>query len=109
MICSTAFQTLFTISSISWLSTTIDTHAFIGTQPRAIISSSLSTTKLHAAPAKKVHIFPTEEEVTSAVHKIVESAANDAIASKGSFALAIPGGSVLKVLSTLDPSSDWPS
>ena len=109
MICSIAFQTLFTISSISWLSsTTIGTHAFIGTQPRAIISSLIAT-KLDAAPAKKVHIFPTEEEVTSAVHQIVESAANDAIASKGSFALAIPGGSVLKVLSTLDPSSDWPS
>lgn len=68
----------------------------------AVISSSL-----HAAPAKKVHILPTEEDVTTAVHRIVESSAKEAIASRGHFALAIPGGSVLKVLSTLEPSSDW--
>ena len=69
-----------------------------------------TTTQLHAAPAKRVHILPTEEEVTNAVHQIVESCAKQAIASRGNFALAIPGGSVLKVLSSLDPSSsDWVS
>jgi len=64
-------------------------------------------TPLRAAPAQKVHILPTEDDVTSAVHRIVESSAQSAIASRGHFALAIPGGSVLKVLSTLDPESDW--
>ena len=69
-----------------------------------------TTTQLHAAPAKRVHILPTEEEVTNAVHQIVESCAKQAIASRGNFALAIPGGSVLKVLSSLDTSSsDWVS
>jgi 6-phosphogluconolactonase len=42
-----------------------------------------------------------------AVHQIVESCAKKAIANRGHFALAIPGGSVLKVLSSLEPSSDW--
>ena len=64
---------------------------------------------LQAAPAEKVHILPTEGDVTSAVHQLVESCAKKAISSRGHFALAIPGGSVLKVLSTLDPSSDWTS
>lgn len=63
----------------------------------------------HAVPAKDVHVLPTEDEVTSAIHAIVENAAIEAIRSRGHFALAIPGGSVLKVLSTLHPSSDWPA
>ncbi len=56
-----------------------------------------------------MHILPTEEDVTLAVHRIVESCAEEAIASRGHFALAVPGGSVLKVLSTLHPSFDWAS
>jgi len=74
---------------------------------QSTLPNSPPNTILHAAPAKKVHVLPTEAEVTSAVHQIVESAAKKAIETRGHFALAIPGGSVLKVLSTLDPSSDW--
>ena len=62
------------------------------TQHPPICSSALA-----AAPAKDVWILPTEEEVTQAVHQIVERAAQEAIAERGHFALAIPGGSVLKV------------
>ena len=65
-------------------------------------------TQLWAAPAQLVWILPSEEEVTQAVHKIVEDAARLAIAERGSFALAIPGGSVLKVLSTME-AGDWAS
>jgi len=64
---------------------------------------------LRAAPASNVHVLPAEDDVASAVHHIVENAAREAIMSRGHFALAIPGGSVLKVLSTLEPSSDWPT
>lgn len=71
--------------------------------------ASPSSSVLRAAPASRVHILPNEADVTAAVHRIVESSAEAAIAARGRFALAIPGGSVLKVLSTLDPSSDWPS
>lgn len=77
--------------------------AFVTLQPKAAISLSA----LQAAPAQKVHVLPTEADVSAAVHKIVESAAKEAIAARGHFALAIPGGSVLNVLSTLDPDSDW--
>jgi len=87
--------------------------AFLAPQPNALHrahNAAAGTVKplvLQAAPAKKVHILSTEADVTAAVHQIVESAAKEAIASRGHFALAIPGGSVLKVLSTLDPDSDW--
>ena len=81
-------------------------HAFQAPRPT---SSSFLRTQLNAAPAKKVHVLPTENEVTQAVHQIVESCAQKAISERGHFALAIPGGSVLKVLSSLDPSDDWVS
>ena len=84
-------------------------HGFVSTRPTPINLSPSTATSLNAAPATKVHILSTESEVNAAVHTIVESAAKDAIAKRGHFALAIPGGSVLKVLSTLDPSFDWPT
>jgi 6-phosphogluconolactonase/glucosamine-6-phosphate isomerase/deaminase len=65
-----------------------------------------SRTSLNLAPASKVHILPTENDVTPAVHSVISSAAQSAISTRGHFALAIPGGSVLKVLSSLDPSWD---
>ncbi|GAX18874.1 6-phosphogluconolactonase [Fistulifera solaris] len=64
---------------------------------------------LDLSSAKDVWILPTEQDVSNAVHSIVEDAANKAIAEKGSFALAIPGGSVLTVLSSLEPKGDWVS
>lgn len=64
---------------------------------------------LQLAPARDVWILPTEQDVSKAVHSILEKATNEAISEKGSFALAIPGGSVLNVLSTLEPTGDWVS
>jgi len=105
---SSAFYALSILSAWSIISS----QAFLIQQSKClsqIPSTSFSTSVLHSAPAKKVHILPTEDDVTLAVHQIVESSAKEAIASRGNFALAIPGGSVLKVLSTLNPSSDWAS
>ena len=76
---------------------------------RGPFSDSRPVSSLQLAPAKDVIVLPTEEDVAKAVHAILEEAANKAIAEKGSFALAIPGGSVLKVLSSLEPSGDWVS
>lgn len=84
---------------------TAGSQAFQAPRP----TSFFSRTQLNAAPAKKVHVLPTENEVTKAVHQIVESCAQKAISERGHFALAIPGGSVLKVLSSLKPSDDWVS
>ena len=95
-----------------WLTVGTNAFATYGRPKAAVIGpkkATITSSILHASPAKKVHILPTEEDVTSAVHQIVESAAKHAIDTKGSFSLAIPGGSVLKVLSTLHPSTDWPS
>merc|ERR1719253_686819 len=60
-------------------------------------------------PSQKSSRPPPESEVTQAVHRLVESCAKQAISRRGHFALAIPGGSVLKVLSSLDPLDDWVS
>ena len=83
-------------------------NGFVARSTRTWSSSLDKNTQLWAAPAQLVWILPSEEEVTLAVHKIVENAARLAIAERGSFALAIPGGSVLKVLSTLE-AGDWVS
>ena len=86
--------------------------AFVPSKPpRALVAPTGSLLLLRAAPppARNVHVLPTEADVAHAVHRIVENAAREAISSRGHFALAIPGGSVLKVLSTLEPGSDWPS
>jgi 6-phosphogluconolactonase len=72
-------------------------------------TSPRGTLKLNLAPASDVLVLPTEADVTKAVHAIVEDAAAKAIAEKGTFALAIPGGSVLKVLSSMEPQGDWVS
>lgn len=78
----------------------------IGGKAFAPVTSTRRVSSLNLAPAKKIHILPTEDEVTTAVHSIVSKAAKSAIESRGHFALAIPGGSVLKVLTTLDPEWD---
>ncbi|KAL7539695.1 hypothetical protein ACHAWF_006481 [Thalassiosira exigua] len=88
-------------------SCTIGAHAFLAPQLRARTIAPASSSALHAAPASRVHVLPTEADVTSAVHQIVQNAAKEAINKRGHFALAIPGGSVLKILSTLDPDGDW--
>lgn len=75
-----------------------------------IVASRHAASKLTALPAKDVWILPSEQDVTLAVHKILVNAANRAIAERGHFALAIPGGSVLNVLSSLDTAGqEWVS
>lgn len=66
------------------------------------------TISLHAAadqPALDVHVYPPAA-LSAAVRAAVVAAAADAISSRGSFAFAVPGGSVLKMLSSL--SLEWP-
>jgi 6-phosphogluconolactonase len=70
------------------------------------VSTTKLSTMLHLAPAKNVFILPNEDQVTKAVHRIVQAAATQAIAEKGTFTLAIPGGSVLKLFSSLQ-AGDW--
>jgi 6-phosphogluconolactonase len=87
---------------------------------RSSLPSSISSTMLSMAttapPARDVWVLPTEHDVATAVHTIVKEAAKVAIADRGHFALAIPGGSVLKILSSMDHTDnddddddDWTS
>jgi 6-phosphogluconolactonase len=81
------------------------TLAFAFTGPSINKARTSPSSTLNLAPAKDVWILPDEEAVTKAVHKIVVEAAEKAIKERGNFAIAIPGGSVLKILSTLEAGS----
>ena len=59
---------------------------------------SAATTMPAAAPAESVQILKDTDKVGSEIRKIVRKAAAEAIIERGSFALAIPGGSILKML-----------
>jgi len=67
---------------------------------------------IHAeAPAGDlaVHVYATPEAQAAALCALVERCAAEAIAARGAFALAVPGGSVLKMLAGLSGtrSVDW--
>jgi len=77
-------------------------------------SSSPRCTSLALAPTpvNQVEIWEDAEEVGARIREIVQSAAQQAIAERGHFALAIPGGSILKMLATSTPltdGGDWTS
>jgi 6-phosphogluconolactonase len=106
-------MTMTTMHSVCLLLLTLlpsATLAFVPVLRSADYCSSSTTTAntrcFMAAPASEVWILPTEQDVTKAVHKIVQEAAKKAIEERGHFALAIPGGSVLQILSRLEPSKD---
>lgn len=67
----------------------------------------ISRIALSLAPASPsaVRIEPDAEAVGKSVFAAVEAAAEAAIAERGSFALAIPGGSILKMLA--DTAPEW--
>ena len=56
------------------------------------------------APPSRVHIFPDVQSVASNLFQRVEFSAKAAIKAKNHFALAIPGGSILKMLPSSPPS-----
>jgi 6-phosphogluconolactonase len=57
----------------------------------------------------QVVVLPDAAAVGNKIRDIVVSAATKAIAERGSFALAIPGGSILKMLVGEDIVGDWTS
>jgi 6-phosphogluconolactonase len=73
--------------------------------------TAMTTEMAKLPPASDVWVLPTEAEVAAAVHSIVREAAQTSIAQRGHFALAIPGGSVLKILATMEVSETegWPT
>ena len=67
-------------------------------------------TALHATPPASIHnvvILPDATAVSKRIRDIVVAAATAAIAERGAFALAIPGGSILKMLVGEDILGDW--
>jgi len=78
-------------------------HAATGGAIRAAVTMSTAATIAPVEPGK-VEVSADADAVAAALLKRVDAAAEAAIAARGSFALAIPGGSVLKMLAGSTPS-----
>jgi len=55
--------------------------------------------------SKTVNVYDSEAGIAEAIVETVVESATKAIESKGSFSLAIPGGSVVKALSAMSPDA----
>jgi 6-phosphogluconolactonase len=74
-------------------------------------SAAAGATSLHIAPTPvdDVVILSDADAVGASVREIVKDAAARAISERGHFALAIPGGSILKMLAGEDMDEGWTS
>lgn len=85
----------------------VERRCATGVRPSSIrVSDHSITTRL------KIEVYDNDQRVGEALVKLVQSAAVEAIAEKGFFTLAVPGGSVLKMLEGLKTSPissgiDW--
>jgi 6-phosphogluconolactonase len=92
---------LYRVVAVLWM--VQEAWAFVGLPPTPSRSSSslLRLAILEAAPptpANQVKVLADAKAVGDAVRNLVKEAAIEAIAARGHFALAIPGGSILKML-----------
>lgn len=71
--------------------------------------AAVSVEPIAPAPANKVVILQDADAVGSRIRDIVIESAAKAIEEKGFFALAIPGGSILKMLVGSGVDQDWTS
>jgi 6-phosphogluconolactonase len=82
-------------------------------QPRRSCAARASRSFVRHADAPAgdlaVHVYATPEAQAAALCALVTQAAAESIAARGAFALAIPGGSVLKMLAGLSTARgvDW--
>ena len=72
-------------------------------------AAPLDSSSAAPTPVDDVVILPDAAAVGSAIRQIVKEAAHRAIGERGHFALAIPGGSILKMLSGEVMEEDWTS
>eukprot|EP00218_Dolichomastix_sp_CCMP3274_P010600 CAMPEP_0170146870 /NCGR_PEP_ID=MMETSP0033_2-20121228/32233_1 /TAXON_ID=195969 /ORGANISM="Dolichomastix tenuilepis, Strain CCMP3274" /LENGTH=284 /DNA_ID=CAMNT_0010383635 /DNA_START=84 /DNA_END=934 /DNA_ORIENTATION=- len=77
---------------------------------RAVSRRSAGAAQASAAVMErvKVSVMDTKDDVQAELCKLVVAAAEEAIAGKGAFSLAVPGGSIPKMLSAL-PSTEGAS
>eukprot|EP00586_Coscinodiscus_wailesii_P016736 CAMPEP_0172504980 /NCGR_PEP_ID=MMETSP1066-20121228/182725_1 /TAXON_ID=671091 /ORGANISM="Coscinodiscus wailesii, Strain CCMP2513" /LENGTH=273 /DNA_ID=CAMNT_0013281401 /DNA_START=209 /DNA_END=1030 /DNA_ORIENTATION=- len=72
------------------------------------MTSSPESTKFTAkTDPSSVVVLPDADAVSKRIQSIVTDAAAEAIAERGHFILAIPGGSILKMLVNLESAADW--
>lgn len=80
-----------------------------GLSVRVQAAKSFTDHTSKASTSLSVEVFEDTAAVAAALCKVVESAAQESIAARGAFALAVPGGSVLKMMAGLSSSKkvDW--
>ncbi|EEC45846.1 6-phosphogluconolactonase [Phaeodactylum tricornutum CCAP 1055/1] len=94
--CSTNIRNLQLLLCLTW--TTL-CHGFVPSPiPRSEAFLQLLAHKTPVVLSSNVEILPDASAVGARIRAIVEDAAEQALAEKGSFALAIPGGSILQML-----------
>jgi len=71
----------------------------------SLLSSALASPP--ATPVDQVLILPDADAVGSKIREIVLAAAQEAVSDRGHFCIAIPGGSILKMLVGEDIPGDW--
>lgn len=79
---------------------------------QGVTLSSMDNTALFAVASTSVNqvvVLPDADAVGDKIRRIVLEAAKSAIEERGYFALAIPGGSILKMLMGDDILGDWTS
>lgn len=101
--CSTNIRNLQLLLCLTW--TTL-CHGFVPSPiPRSEAFLQLLAHKTPVVLSSNVEILPDASAVGARIRAIVEDAAEQALAEKGSFALAIPGGSILQML--VGSGGDW--
>ena len=67
-------------------------------RPQSLVHQAATVEAVPPTPVDQVKVYPDAAAVGDAVRHLVKEAAEKAIAERSQFALAIPGGSILKML-----------
>lgn len=95
------FRSLLTLGTLGVASAFVSSPSFVQTRgytSSSVVFSASSTAPVAPAATNQVVILEDADAVGARIRSIVETAAVEAIADHGHFWLAIPGGSILKML-----------
>lgn len=113
----TTSASMWTFLCLCLLASTATAFTGTGLNRRSVAFTLSSSTALQASPlstvaktsADQVVVLEDADEVSARIRDITVQAAKKAIEERGHFALAIPGGSILKMLVGEDILGEWTS
>jgi 6-phosphogluconolactonase len=99
---------LAAITKTSQAFTAVHKSSLSFSSPTRLSVANAATTTTPPASSDSIVVLPTADAVGTKIRQVVQEAAQRAIQERGHFALAIPGGSILKMLqSSNDDNLDW--